>query len=687
MARSAFAGLDRRRLRLWLALFFLALAVPTALLIRQAYSQLKWEAFHQYRGLAEELAARIDGRLIELINGEEARSFTDYSFLVVAGDPTANFLQRSPLSVYPLAAGVPGLIGYFQVDAQGRLSTPLLPASATEAAGYGVAAQELLERQALQQRILDILAENRLVNGAVPHRLSALVGKKQEEAKSNAGGYSSAEAGRDEDRPVVASEAEQAPAQAAFDKLGEVQAKRKLEEKTASSALGRLKDIKQDSGYAAAPRPASPPAAAQNIQLLEKRGARKERSALPEPQLREADAAREDSLRAPARVRTFESELDPFELSLLDSGQFVLYRKVWRDGQRYIQGALIDREPFLQGVVETLFRDTAVSRMSDLVVAFQGKVFASFNGRGERYSPGASEELCGELLYQTRLSAPLSELELLFTVTQMPSGPGAGLIGWLALILALVLSGGCWLLYRVGARQIDLTRQQQDFVSAVSHELKTPLTSIRMYGEMLREGWVGEDKKTTYYDFIHSESERLSRLIDNVLQLARMTRNDLRVELKPLAAAQLMDTIRSKVASQIERAGFTLNVECGEDAGRAVVNVDPDYFAQIVINLVDNALKFSAKAENRSIGIACRLESARTVQFCVRDYGPGIPREQLKKIFRLFYRLENEMTRETVGTGIGLALVRQLAQAMQGRVDVVNREPGAEFCVSFPLCD
>ena len=100
-----------------------------------------------------------------------------------------------------------------------------------------------------------------------------------------------------------------------------------------------------------------------------------------------------------------------------------------------------------------------------------------------------------------------------------------------ALLLTLVLCGGFYLLYRLGLGQIQLARQQQDFVSAVSHELKTPLTSIRMYGEILREGWASEEKKKRYYDYIHDESERLSRLISNVLQLARMTHNDLQVDL------------------------------------------------------------------------------------------------------------------------------------------------------------
>jgi signal transduction histidine kinase len=240
-------------------------------------------------------------------------------------------------------------------------------------------------------------------------------------------------------------------------------------------------------------------------------------------------------------------------------------------------------------------------------------------------------------------------------------------------------------MYRLGVGQINLANQQQDFVSAVSHELKTPLTSIRMYGEMLREGWASEEKKRTYYDFIFDESERLSRLINNVLHLAKMTRNTQAVELKEFTVAELMDGVRSKVSSQIERAGFELKMHCDDEVKLTVINVDADWFNQIMINLVDNALKFSAKAEQKIIELSCHNVRNREIQFNIRDYGPGVERQQMKKIFTLFYRTENELTRETVGTGIGLALVHQMTMSMNGQIDVVNKEPGAEFNVRFPV--
>jgi signal transduction histidine kinase len=297
----------------------------------------------------------------------------------------------------------------------------------------------------------------------------------------------------------------------------------------------------------------------------------------------------------------------------------------------------------------------------------------------------SAEELRGALLYQTRLAAPLSDLELVFSVNRLPAGPGAAVIGWLAAILSIVLIGGFYLLYRLAAGQIELTRQQQDFVSAVSHELKTPLTSIRMYGEMLREGWAGEDKRRAYYAYICDESERLTRLINNVLQLARMTRNELRVDLRPVRLSVLLDDARSKLGSQCERAGFRLNIECDGAAPEAVLRVDADLLSQILINLVDNAIKFAAKAENRSVDVRARRLQDDQVVISVRDYGPGVPRDQMKKIFQLFYRPRSELTRETVGTGIGLALVRQLALSMNARVEVANREPGAELSVLFPI--
>jgi signal transduction histidine kinase len=146
-----------------------------------------------------------------------------------------------------------------------------------------------------------------------------------------------------------------------------------------------------------------------------------------------------------------------------------------------------------------------------------------------------------------------------------------------------------------------------------------------------------------------------------------------------------MPTIEAKIANQVQRSGFSLHVAHEEGAGPLKVAVDTDCFMQIVINLVDNAIKFSRKAERKAIEISAGRSGDGQVRVSVRDYGPGVPRAQMKKIFQLFYRSESELTRETTGTGIGLAIVHQLTLSMNGKVDVVNRDPGAEFSVVLPV--
>jgi signal transduction histidine kinase len=294
-------------------------------------------------------------------------------------------------------------------------------------------------------------------------------------------------------------------------------------------------------------------------------------------------------------------------------------------------------------------------------------------------------------IYRARLETPLDGVELVFSVAHLPRSTSATVVDLLALALGLVLVAGHYGLYRVGMQHIALAAQRSDFVSAVSHELKTPLTSIRMYGEMLRAGWITDDtRRQSYYDFIFFESERLSRLIANVLQLARLTNHDAPLTLQDYSLRQLLDLVRSKVSTQVEAASFALQIvepadAHGLDAYTGLA--EEDAFVQIFINLVDNAIKFSAHAEPKRLEVGLRLALGRPPQavFFVRDYGPGVARDQMQRIFQLFYRGENELTRQTQGTGIGLALVKALAAKMQARVEVQNHNPGAEFRLLLPV--
>ena len=150
MRRLAGKRFDERALKIVLAGFFLALDVPAGILIAHAYDQLKWQAFRSTQVAAEELAARIDASLRAAIAVEDARSFGAYSFLVVEGDVAANFVQRSPLSAFPISSALPGVIGWFQVDAAGNFTTPLLPAAGVDAVDYGITpAEQVVARGAI----------------------------------------------------------------------------------------------------------------------------------------------------------------------------------------------------------------------------------------------------------------------------------------------------------------------------------------------------------------------------------------------------------------------------------------------------------------------------------------------------------------------------------------------------------
>ena len=762
LPKTLIKGYNRSRLRNLLTLFFLALAIPTAVLVWQAYDQLKWEAFHQHRGLAEELTNRIDTRLADLIATADAHSFADYAFLVVTGNPSANFVQRSPLSNYPVTEDLPGVLGYFQVDTDGAFTTPLLPEAGTDPQQLGIDQEEYTNRLALVRQIQAVLAENRLVRDrpdtglrralATPPALAESVAEeesivedylapRQQAAKESitqydsplsSGASSTIEPGAvggflDEtatDKDAVdrlqAEPAKQVAigsetySQQAFDELILPRSRafevtvvgadaNELDDSFNNAAateqrantIGKVADLKLDAELQKKSEVAERKISAEQESTGRRdenpaRTKRREQIALPQSIKPAAPAEGEASADAPGpadlRINTFESEIDPLEFSLLDSGHFVLFRNVWRDGERYIQGSVIDQHAFVEEVITSSFMETALSDMSNLLVAYQEDVIDSISqGVTVNSYPNGTAAFNGALLYRNRLSAPLGGLELIFSIRQLPAGPGASVLGWTSIVIAIVFLGGFAALYRLGSSQIRLAKQQQDFVSAVSHELKTPLTSIRMYGEMLKEGWADESKRKQYYEYIHDESERLTRLISNVLQLAQITRNEPQFDLKPVKVGELLSNIESKIANQVERAGFALEFNRDENTDKATINIDEDCFAQIIINLVDNAIKFSRSAENKTIEINSKLGSDNLVTFAVRDYGPGIPRDQMKKIFTLFYRSENELTRETVGTGIGLAIVHQLTVAMNGTIDVVNEVPGAKFGISFPL--
>jgi signal transduction histidine kinase len=244
---------------------------------------------------------------------------------------------------------------------------------------------------------------------------------------------------------------------------------------------------------------------------------------------------------------------------------------------------------------------------------------------------------------------------------------------WLAVVAAMAA------LWKNLHEQVALSRKKDDFISAVSHELRTPLTSIRMYTEMLEKDWVKTDaKRREYYTTMRTESERLTRLIENVLDFSRIQRGKKRYDFTVGDVNECIGKVADTMRPYVERAGFVLEQRFEVLPAFAF---DRDAVMQIVINLLDNALKYAKDAQDKHIIVRTRKQKDYVI-IEVEDHGPGISRSQEKKIFDAFYRCEDESTRQSTGTGLGLALVKRFAEAHHGFVEILNAKPtGACFRV------
>jgi signal transduction histidine kinase len=250
----------------------------------------------------------------------------------------------------------------------------------------------------------------------------------------------------------------------------------------------------------------------------------------------------------------------------------------------------------------------------------------------------------------------------------------------LTFILGLLIILGLWALYRVVVTQLEFAERQSNFVAAVSHELKTPLTAIRMHGEMLQDGLIeGAEKTQESYRTITAQAERLSRLIGNVLLLSKIERR-LEPPPKPGNLAPVLTAAIAALSPQVKQSGFTLHIAIPDSVPD--VALDADAVEQILFNLIDNSLKYAKEAEDKRLSVSLEVKE-NSVLLSVRDRGPGIPLGEQKKIFEAFYRLESELTRRSQGTGLGLALVFDLAARMKATVHAKNADPGLVVTVEF----
>ena len=239
--------------------------------------------------------------------------------------------------------------------------------------------------------------------------------------------------------------------------------------------------------------------------------------------------------------------------------------------------------------------------------------------------------------------------------------------------LALVLGGVLLVL--------EITRERREsmlktgFVSNVSHELKTPLTAVRLSAEMLREGRVKEEAQARYLEVIVRESERLTRLVDNVLDFGRLERGRRKFNLEARDVNELLSVAEAQ-RPRVEAAGLTLMVR---SAPMPVMRTfDLDAVGQVLVNLIDNAVKYAASGKMVEVSVSERGE------ITVADRGPGIAAKHRSRIFERFYRCDDSITAKSSGSGLGLSIASRLMAGMGGKLVFAPRAGGgAVFTIKF----
>ena len=243
----------------------------------------------------------------------------------------------------------------------------------------------------------------------------------------------------------------------------------------------------------------------------------------------------------------------------------------------------------------------------------------------------------------------------------------------LMLLLGTLLSFG---LFAASKRQRKLDAARTQFIATVSHELRTPLSLIRLHAETLTHGRISDDKVANYHQTILTEAERLTGIVNNVLDFSRIERDKLQLHLERTDLTTLLNQTADSFFNRLEQEKITLERKIADGA---IANIDPIALSQIVFNLLDNAIKYSGTAKT----IQIRLEVSKDWNILsIADQGIGIPNQLKPHIFDEFVRSNDREVSARRGSGIGLNVARRLAEMMNGTIEVTDNEPaGSIFTV------
>ena len=250
-------------------------------------------------------------------------------------------------------------------------------------------------------------------------------------------------------------------------------------------------------------------------------------------------------------------------------------------------------------------------------------------------------------------------------------------------LMSVLVIGGIFIIMQASFRSMKLSRMQTEFVSNVSHELKTPLSSIRVLGELLSSGRVSKPAKVREYgDYIEGESQRLTGLIDDVLDFAAIDSGKKTYRLERADVSKAVAETLQAVELGLQQTGFSIRFDASPREELCAL-IDKDAISEAVLNLVDNAVKYSGSAREIAVSVD---KHQNFVTISVTDYGIGLSAEEAERIFEKFYRVSSGLVHNVRGSGLGLSISKHIVEAHGGKI-TVESEPGrgSTFAIHIPV--
>ncbi len=293
------------------------------------------------------------------------------------------------------------------------------------------------------------------------------------------------------------------------------------------------------------------------------------------------------------------------------------------------------------------------------------------------------------LLFFCLVLAILWNFVLIYNYSQLKEYAGpikeySGYFQWVMLAVGgfffLLVITGVTLFVVFLARQIMLNQLQKNFIDNMTHELKTPLTSIKLYIETLKRHDLPKEKKDSFLDIMLKDVERLDTLVNHVLESAKLEHYSKNLQTKEINLEQIVNYCVEIIINRYSLSNDNFEINLND----IMIKTDPTALQLVLLNLIDNAVKYSN--ENIKVIIEAKNNPSGKIDISIKDFGQGIPGPEISKIFRRFYRMSNDIAGNKKGTGLGLFIVNETIRNLKGKIEVISegKNKGTDFKITLP---